>query len=145
MADARLVEALERLIVGAVGMTTVALAEFAPAAELTLPQWRALLVVARADGVRVSEIGTRVGMTLPSASRLVRRLERRGLVTTARDEADRRGTIVRPTAAGLQLWRDLVDYRRRLIADLLDALPAPVPAGLAGELECVESAFARYA
>jgi DNA-binding MarR family transcriptional regulator len=145
MADPRLVEALERLVVGAVGLTTVALAEFAPAAELTLPQWRALLVVARADGVRVTEIGTRVGMALPSASRLVRRLERRGLVTTARDETDRRGIIVRPTAAGLELWRDLVDYRRRLIADLLDTLPAPLPAGLADDLERVERAFARYA
>ena len=49
MADRVLVEALERLVVGAVGMTAVALAEFTPAAELTLPQWRALLVVARAE------------------------------------------------------------------------------------------------
>jgi DNA-binding MarR family transcriptional regulator len=144
MADPRLVEALEGLVVGAVGLTTVALAEFAPAADLTLPQWRALLVVSRADGVRVGEVGERVGMALPSASRLVRRLERRGLVTTARDETDRRGTIVRPTAAGLQLWRSMVGYRRQLIADLLDALPAPLPADLADELERVEGAFARY-
>jgi DNA-binding MarR family transcriptional regulator len=144
-ADPRLVEALERLVVGAVGITTLALAECAPAAELTLPQWRALLVVARADGVRIGEIGSRVGMALPSASRLVRRLERRGLVSTARDESDRRGTIVRPTAAGLELWEHLVQYRRRMIADLLDTLPAPLPVELVGALERLERAFARYA
>ena len=145
MADRELVEALERLVVGAVGMTTVALAEFTPAAELTLPQWRALLVVARADGVRIGEIGSRLGMAPPSTSRLVRRLERRGLVTSARDEADRRGTIVRPTTLGLQLWANLVDYRRRLIADLLDTMPAPLPVDLADELEQLDRAFARYA
>ena len=145
MADPRLVESLERLVVGAVGITTVALAECAPAADLTLPQWRALLVVARGDGVRIGEIGTRVGMGLPSASRVVRRLERRGLVTTARDESDRRGTLVHPTAAGLQAWEHLVQHRRRMIADLLDALPVPLPADLADELERLEQAFARYA
>lgn len=144
MADPRLVEALERLIVAAVGMTTVALAEFAPAAELTLAQWRALLVVARADGVRIGEIAARVDMGLPSASRLVRRLERRGLVTTERDEADRRGTIVRATGTGLQLWKSLVDYRRRMIADLLDDVPVSLPVDLADHLELVERAFARY-
>jgi DNA-binding MarR family transcriptional regulator len=144
VADPLLVEALERMVVGAVGMTTVALAEFAPAAELTLPQWRALLVVARADGIRIGEVGNRVGMGLPSASRLVRRLERRGLVTTARDESDRRGTIVRPTPMGIQLWKHLVDYRRRMIADLLDELPTPPSRDLASQLEQVERAFARY-
>jgi DNA-binding MarR family transcriptional regulator len=144
MADPRLVETLERLVIGAVGMTAVALAEFAPAADLTLPQWRALLVVASGDGARIGEIGARVGMTLPSASRLVRRLERRGLVTTARDEADRRGTIVRPTPGGMDLWSKLVDYRRGLIANLLDDLPDPLSAACVEELERVEIAFARY-
>ncbi len=145
MADPRLVEALERLVVSAVGMTTVALAEFAPAADLTLAQWRVLLVVARADGVRIGEIGSRIEVGLPSASRLVRRLERRGLLTTERDEADRRGTIVRATPAGLHLWSSLVDYRRRMIAEVLDALPTPLPVDLADDLEVVEQAFARYA
>ena len=145
MADPRLVEALERIVVAAVGVTTVALAAFAPAADLTLAQWRVLLVVARADGVRIGEIGNRIEVGSPSASRLVRRLERRGLLSTERDESDRRGTIVRATPAGLQLWTSLVDYRRRMIADLIDAVPTPLPGDLADDLEVVERAFARYA
>lgn len=144
MADPRIVIALEHMVVGAVGITTVALAECAPAAELTLPQWRALTVVARTDGIRIGEVGSRVGMGLPSASRLVRRLERQGLVTTERDETDRRRQIVRPTPTGQQLWHDLLEYRRRLIADLLDEMPVPVPPELADELELVARAFARY-
>ena len=144
MADPRLVETLERLVVGAVGITTVALAECTPAADLTLPQWRALLVVARGDGVRIGEVGSRVGMGLPSASRVVRRLERRGLVTTARDESDRRGTLVRATPAGLHAWEQLVQYRRRMISDLVDALPEPLPADITDDLERLEQAFAQY-
>ncbi len=145
MADPRLVEALEELVVGAVGMTTVALSECTPAGDLTLPQWRALLVVARAeDGIRVGAIGARIGTTLPSASRLVRRLERRGLVVSERDEQDRRGTLVRTTPAGRELFTRLVEYRRRLIADLLDGMPAPLPASLVDDLERVGRAFSRY-
>jgi DNA-binding MarR family transcriptional regulator len=143
--DPRLVEALERMVEGAVGLTTLALSEFAPAAELTLPQWRALVVVVRADGIRIGELGGRVGMGLSSASRLVRRLERRGLVTTERDESDRRGTIARPTTHGVQLWEHLVDYRRQAIARLLDDLTSPLPSELADEMQRVEQAFARYA
>ncbi len=144
MADPRLVDVLERLVVGAVGMTTAALAGSGAVAELTLPQWRVLVVVAQSDGIRVSDIAGRVGVALPSASRLVRRLEHHGLVSTSRDETDRRATIVRPTAAGLDVWAAVTDRRRRLIAEMLDALPAPLAGGLADQLEPVEAAFTRY-
>jgi DNA-binding MarR family transcriptional regulator len=143
--DPRLIEALERMVERAVGLTTVALGECMPAAELTLPQWRTLVVVVQADGARIGEIGGRVGIGLSSASRLVQRLERRGLVATERDEADRRGTIARPTTRGIQLWEHLVDYRRRVIAQLLDELPSPLPPELADGVLQVERAFARYA
>lgn len=145
MADPRIVEALERLVVGTVGMTAVALAEFAPASELTLQQWRTLVVVTRSDGVRIGEIAARVGLSLPSVSRLVQRLERRGLVTTERDERDRRGTIVRASPAGIDLWAGLAEHRRRMIADVLDGLPDPLPPDFAIALEQVDGAFARYA
>ncbi len=144
MADPRLVDTLERLVVGAVGLTTTALAGAGPAAELTLPQWRVLVVVAQGDGIRVSDIAGRVGVALPSASRLVRRLEHHGLVQTARDETDRRATIVRATGAGLRVWSALTDRRRRLIADMLDVLDPPLEGSLADQLERIESVFARY-
>ena len=144
MADQRLVNALEGLVVGAVGMTTAALEAFAPAVELTLPQWRALVVVARGDGIRIGEIGARVGMGVPSTSRLVRRLERRGLVATERDETDRRATLVRATPAGRELWTSLVDHRRALIAEMVDGLGRPLPRRIVADVEALEAAFARY-
>lgn len=144
MADPRLVDALEGLVVGAVGMTTAALEAFAPAVELTLAQWRALVVVARGDGIRIGEIGARVGMGVPSTSRLVRRLERRGLVVTERDESDRRATLVRATPAGHELWTSLVDHRRALIAEMVDSLGRPLPGRIVADVEALEAAFARY-
>ncbi len=62
-----LVAALEQIAIGAVGLTTRALAEAAPGVELTLPQWRALFIVGEsADGARVGEVAVRVGVTVPA-------------------------------------------------------------------------------
>ncbi|HEX5013258.1 MAG TPA: MarR family transcriptional regulator [Candidatus Limnocylindrales bacterium] len=142
--EARLVGALEGLIVGAVGMTTAALDAFAPDYDLTLQQWRALVVVARSDGIRVGEIGDRVGLAPPSASRLIRRLERRGLVETARDETDRRAIVVRASRRGHELWSTLVAHRRGLIVELLRDFRMPAPQRLVSDIEALEQAFSRY-
>jgi DNA-binding MarR family transcriptional regulator len=145
MESDRLVSALEGLVVGAVGLTTAALDAFAPDMDLPLQQWRALVVIARSDGIRMGEIGGRLGLTPPSASRLVRRLARRGLVSMERDETDRRATVVRATVAGTELWSTLVDHRRALIARLLADLPRPLPAAIADDIEALQVAFAQYA
>ena len=145
VADTRTVGAIERLVTAAVGLTTRTLAQARVASDITLPQWRALVVVAQADGIRVGEIGARVGLGLPAASRLVRRLERRGLVTTERDERDRRATVVRPTDRGRRLWRDVEEHRCRLIEAMLDARTEPLPERLPEGLEELASTLSRYA
>ena len=99
--DERIVEAVERLMVESIGVTTVALAQAAPDVDLSIAQWRALVVVStRESGLRVGEIAARMGSAVPTTSRLIRRLERRGLVVAQRDEADRRATLVSLTDAG---------------------------------------------
>ena len=52
-------------------------------------------------------------------ARLVRRLERRGLLETARDETDRRATMVRPTEAGQSTLTAVMRKRRSLLVDAL--------------------------
>ena len=93
----------------------------------------------------MGEVAQRVGTTPPSASRLVRRLERRGLVSSERDETDRRAIIIRPTPAGTDLWSTLVDHRQQLIARLLDDLPRPLSEAMVDDVETLQAAFARYA
>ena len=141
---ADIIEALETLMYGAVGMTAVALSA-ASAGELTLSQWRALVVIGRSDATRVGVIGASVGMSLPSASRLVRRLERRGLVSTERDEGDRRATLVRMTLAGRALRDDVVERRRALMEDALATHSPRLPGGLLPGLAAIGDAFGEYA
>ena len=91
-------------MVESVGITTIAMQQASPDLELSFPQWRALVVVGSGDGIRVGDIAGRIGSAVLSTSRLVRRLERRGLVIAERDDADRRATLVRLTPAGMHAW-----------------------------------------
>ena len=103
-AVASIADDLERIAIGTVGLTTRALAHAGTDLELTFPQWRAILVVgADTDGARVGEVAARVGVTLPATSRLLHRLERRGLMTLGTDDADRRATRARLTERGLAI------------------------------------------
>lgn len=80
----------------------------------------ALLVLAFEDGVSVSEIAERIGLSLPTTSQLVGELSRAGLVERTEDEHDRRRTIVR-----------VADVHRPSIAALLEQHIAPMQRTLA--------------
>jgi DNA-binding MarR family transcriptional regulator len=139
----RIVEALERLSVETVGVTTLALTRFEPETELTMRQWRALVLIgSRREGVRVGEIASHLGSAGPSASRLVRRLEDRGLVDTRRDESDRRATNVRLTSGGVGLRDTLVVRRRELLRSALAASPLPSDSDVADGLDHITRALA---
>ncbi len=143
MTDTKIVEAVERLSVEAIGVTTLALAHIDPALELTLRQWRALVVIGSApSGIRVGEIAARLGGSGPSTSRLVRRLEERGLIDAKRDESDRRAMLVRLTADGRRLRDALVVGRRDLIRGALATVRLPGDGGLAENLDRITDRLA---
>ena len=137
---------LERVVYGAVGITTAVLERATPDSELTFAQWRVLVVLGRHEaGLRVGEIATRIGATGSATSRLLGRMERRGLVVSGPDEQDRRAAIVRLSDAGERLRARIVQDRRDLIRQLLDAHGRPLPPNLQAGLEAIAEAFARYA
>jgi DNA-binding MarR family transcriptional regulator len=140
---AEVLDSLEFLMFGAIGMTSVALAG-AAAGGLTMSQWRALVVIGRADQVRVGGVATAVGMSLPSTSRLIRRLERDALVTSVRDEADRRATLVTLTPAGRRLRDEVVRGRRVLMEEALLARGTRLPEDLEAGLAAIARAFERF-
>jgi DNA-binding MarR family transcriptional regulator len=143
--EAATVEAIERLLVGGIGITALAVAEEVDAVDLTLAQWRALVIAAEEDGVRVGELANRLGVKVPSASRLVRRLERRGLVTAVRDEDDRRATIVRPSPTGRRIRNSVISRRRRLIATAAASALPGVDTETVATIDRIADALARYA
>jgi len=142
---AEVVAALERVAAGLVGITARAVAEAAPASDLTLVQWRGLVVGGSSEGMRIGEIAAQIGSSVPSTSRLVRRLERRGLVTTERDDADRRATIVRSTMAGAAVRVQVIGRRRELLTEALASLADPLPKELEPGLEAIATALDRRA
>jgi DNA-binding MarR family transcriptional regulator len=116
--------ALERVVVASVGRTAKALGEVAP--ELTLVQWRVLVVVDDPDGVPVSQVASSLGAKVSAVSRLLGRLRDHGLVATRRDEADARVIRVSLTPRGRALRDRVVDRRRAELAEavaLIDAAP----------------------
>jgi len=82
------------------------------------------------DGSELRSLRSRLGLDSGYASRLLRSLERDGLVRVVVDEADRRRRIVRLSPAGLA-ERRLLDERSD---DLARSLLAPLPAAQQHEL-----------
>jgi DNA-binding MarR family transcriptional regulator len=134
------------IAVGAVGLTTRALARADTGFELTFPQWRALLVLGETeDGARIGEVATRVGVTLPATSRLLRRLERRGLTALAIDAQDRRATRARLTLRGLAVRRSILDHRRAALREIAATLSEPDLRDLATGLRTIAAELERFA
>ena len=141
-----LADELERIAVGAVGLTTRALAHADTGHELTFPQWRALLVLGEdADGARVGAVATRVGVTLPATSRLLRRLERRGLTSLSVDELDRRATRARLTERGRTVRSAILARRRAALREIALGLPHPGKLGLERGLRAIAAELERFA
>jgi DNA-binding MarR family transcriptional regulator len=117
---------LQRLVVGSVAITARAIA--AADADLTLMQWRVLLVVGERDeGHAVGEIAARIGAHASPASRVVSRLKRRGLVSTAKSDPDKRVVCVRLTQAGRGLRAHVLDLRDRDLAHVLEVVSLTPP------------------
>ncbi len=141
---AAIADDLERIAIGAVGLTTRALAE--TDFELTFPQWRAILIVGNAaDGARVGEVAARVGVTLPATSRLLRRLERRGLTTLDQDTDDRRATRVHLTQRGQDIRAAILASRRAVLEEIVGALADPEQLGLAVGLRRIAAELEHFA
>ena len=84
-------------------------AEVFKRADLTPTQYNALRILRGAgeDGLTCGEIGERMVTRDSDITRLLDRLERRGLVSRERPESNRRVVITRITEGGLQLLAEL--------------------------------------
>ncbi len=90
--------------------------------DLTMAQFKALVVVEGHSGISVCEVGRELGVGESAASLLVDQLVRRGYVGRTSDPADRRRVLLGATAPGQRLLRELRHGRRqsleRWLADL---------------------------
>jgi DNA-binding MarR family transcriptional regulator len=114
---------VERLLTSGIGLTARAIDQTPEAGELTLVQWRVLVIASQTEGLRIGELAAHLGISIPSASRLVRRIEVQGLMTAVRAEDDRRATNIALTDAGREMVDAVVQRRRALIGLALSAGP----------------------
>ncbi|MCD9149340.1 MULTISPECIES: homoprotocatechuate degradation operon regulator HpaR [Pseudophaeobacter] len=68
--------------------------------DLTEQQWRVLRVVQESGKVDPTEIAEQACLLLPSLTRILQKLEQKGLISREQDMVDRRRQVIRITAAG---------------------------------------------
>jgi DNA-binding MarR family transcriptional regulator len=132
---------VERIVVASVAVTARALSDASP--ELTLGQWRVMVLIDRPGGMAVGAIASSLGSKIAAVSRLIGRLRERGLIQTQRASDDARVVLVSLTTSGRRLRRQIVESRRAalramLVDSRLTADMQPLVEQLAGALAPTE-------
>lgn len=140
-----LASAVERLLTAGIGITARAIDQTPDAIDLTLVQWRVLVIASGTEGLRIGELAAHLGISVPSASRLVRRIEAQGLLTATRAVDDRRATNIALTEAGRRIVEAVVRRRRELIGQALPAEPGAAPTHAARVVGEIASRLAEFA
>jgi DNA-binding MarR family transcriptional regulator len=94
-------------------------AEFPRDADLSLTEYDVLFTLSKQEdrSIRMRDLRRQMLLTQPSVSRLVDRLVERGLVSKCPEPDDGRGSLVRLTDAGYDLYRRCAVQHGRSIID----------------------------
>jgi DNA-binding MarR family transcriptional regulator len=91
---------------------------------LSIPQVRTLAYLHRSPGSCLFHLAEHLGVTRPTASTLVERLVRRGMVSRAEDPRERRRVVLRLTPLGLRHFQRTRQATRTWMATMLSQLSA---------------------
>jgi DNA-binding MarR family transcriptional regulator len=102
--------------------------------RVTLPQFRMLVVLARANETKLITLAERLAVHPSTAMRMIDRLTSAGLTHRRINPANRRETLLRLTQAGRQIVDDVTARRRNEIATIIERMPADQRLGLIAAL-----------
>lgn len=108
--------------------------------DVTLPQYRALVILAYAGEQRTTDLASELGVNSSTATRLIDRLVRRGLVDRQVRAEDRRATSVTITAAGRDVVDAVMRHRRAEARRILRKLPDDSRRALVTALDTLRAA-----
>jgi DNA-binding MarR family transcriptional regulator len=91
--------------------------------DVTLPQYRALVVLGQHGPRRPVDLAAALSVTPPTATRMCDRLASKSLVVRDRSEKDRRAVSVSLSRAGQQLVNEVTARRRAELRAVLAQLP----------------------
>lgn len=111
-------------------------------AELSVPQFRALVFINRHQDASVSEMAAHLGLSAPAISRVIEVLVKRGLVERQARADDRRSVALSLTARGTGVFRRAVEATERILADHFKELSRRELAQLSGGMLILSSVFA---
>lgn len=132
---------LDAVLTASRALVAMAARSLADAGEdVTLTQYRSLVVLASRGPQGVASLAEAVAVTPPTASRLVDRLLRKGLVNRRTDRHDRRQVRVVLTGAGRELVNLVTERRRQEIAALLTSIAPDVQQSMATGLRQLAAA-----
>jgi DNA-binding MarR family transcriptional regulator len=109
-------------------------------AEVTLPQYRALVVLASRGPQRVVDISAELGVDPSAGTRMCDRLVRKRLIARYRSTTDRREVRLTLTPAGQSLVQQVTDRRRAELTRIVDETPGVWHAPLAIALTSLATA-----
>ena len=122
--DDAVAAATEALLLASRALVGVAARSLGDLNDITLPQYRALLILTRPTPVTVGDLAIALDIHPSTATRLCDRLERKSLVRRRPGASpDRRVTPVILTAKGRRLVARVTDHRRRDLATIAASMP----------------------
>jgi DNA-binding MarR family transcriptional regulator len=92
--------------------------------DVTLPQYRALVVLAQHGATRPADLAEALAVTPSTGTRMCDRLEAKELIVRDRPAGDRRAVTVALSAAGWALVDEVTRRRRAEVHRLLGAVPS---------------------
>jgi len=98
--------------------------------QVTLPQYRALVVLATRGALRPVDLADALDVTPSTATRMCDRLVRKGLMERAHRDSDRREVELRLSAEGRRLVNEVTARRRRDLRRVLSRISASDQASL---------------
>ncbi len=109
--------------------------------DVSLPQFRTLGFLSRHEGASLSGVAEHIGLTLPSISKMIDGLVKRGLVSRETFPQDRRRVALKLTAQGRATWQSARQVTQAHLAQRLEALPASERAAVMSAMQALRPLF----
>ncbi|HVT64247.1 MAG TPA: MarR family transcriptional regulator [Mycobacteriales bacterium] len=140
-ADSSPVPATELVISASRALVAIAARSLAQVEDqVTLPQYRALVVLAGRGALRPVDLADALDVSPSTATRMCDRLVRKELVERVHSDTDRREVELRLSAEGRALVSEVTNRRRREVRRVLSRMPAEQQARLIEALQAFNAA-----
>lgn len=92
--------------------------------DITPPQFNALLILRNEGKLTIGELGEKMYLACSTATDLIDRMERNGLVERLRDSSDRRVIRLQVKDKGTEMHEAVMSARKRYLSDVLEKISA---------------------